>query len=47
MVGRLAYENPFELMKVDEIFYGDANYLKNTKLTSKHVVNNDKIRCVR
>ena len=27
-MGRLAYENPFELMKVDEIFYGDANYLK-------------------
>lgn len=28
MVGRLAYENPFELMKVDEIFYGEESYLK-------------------
>lgn len=26
MVGRLAYENPFELMTVDEIFYGEPNY---------------------
>lgn len=26
MVGRLAYENPFELMTVDEAFYGDAPY---------------------
>ena len=26
MVGRLAYENPFELMKVDEIFSGCSNY---------------------
>lgn len=26
MVGRLAYENPFELMKVDELFSGSLNY---------------------
>lgn len=27
MVGRLAYENPYELMLVDEVFYGEPNYL--------------------
>lgn len=26
MVGRMAYENPFELMHVDHLFYGDAPY---------------------
>lgn len=26
MVGRLAYENPFELMHVDHLFYGEAPY---------------------
>lgn len=26
MVGRMAYENPFELMTVDEVFYGEPNY---------------------
>lgn len=28
MLGRLAYESPFDLIEVDEIFYKEPNYLQ-------------------